>query len=75
MKWREKKEAEKGGKGKVAQSELGGCGSHWSLAEEPALSLKCRAQGICRASDLNHAVHPLFCSAHGTGLEHHLEGG
>lgn len=29
------------------------------LAEDPALSLKGRAQGICRACELNHHVHPL----------------
>lgn len=29
-------------RGRHRYPELGGCGSHWSLAEDPALSLKCR---------------------------------
>lgn len=65
--WKHEVEGErKGGKRRERHSywsELGGCGSHWSLAEEPALSLKCRAQGICRACDLNHWVHPMLLSS------------
>lgn len=76
MRWREKEKAAKGEKGKCTLCELGGCRSWWSLAEEapvsgegqdPARSLKHRAQGSSRSSEVNYHVCSLF-SAQFMGL-------
>lgn len=64
---RKKEKAAKGTEGKLTLCELGGCGSCWCLAEgasvlgegqDPALSLKRRAQGSSRARGVHH-VHSL----------------